>query len=157
MSDIKVTPKIIPANETKKEVVRAASANWQGDLKSGQGTLSTESLVLSEVNYSFKTRFDEGESGTNPEELLAAAHAGCFTMSVSCMLTKQGYTITSLNTTAQVMFEGLDITRVHLSITGLVGSMTADEFSAVVDEATEKCMISKTLKIPVTSESHLLS
>ncbi len=141
----------------EKEVKRTASANWQGDLKGGKGTLSTESLVLSEVNYSFKTRFESGESGTNPEELLAAAHAGCFTMSVAAILAKQNYEITSLNTTANVMFVGLDITKIHLSITGLVANITADEFSSAVIDATEKCMISKALKIPVTSESHLLS
>lgn len=143
--------------EIKKEVKRTASANWQGDLKSGSGRLSTESLVLAEVSYSFSTRFEAGKSGTNPEELLAAAHAGCFTMSVAAILSKQGYVTTSLNTTANVMFEGLDITKVHLSITGIVANMTTEEFSEVVSAATKQCMISKSLKVPVTSESHFIS
>ena len=69
---------------------RTAKAHWQGNLKEGKGTLSTQSGVLDKTNYSFKTRFEEGEKGTNPEELLAAAHAGCYTMSVVSILTKKG-------------------------------------------------------------------
>ena len=72
-------------------MLRTATAHWQGNLKDGKGNISTQSGILDKTNYSFKTRFEEGEKGTNPEELLAAAHAGCFTMSVASMLDKKGF------------------------------------------------------------------
>lgn len=135
---------------------RTAKAHWQGDFKEGKGTLSTESETLKEVNYSFKTRFENGEKGTNPEELLGAAHAGCFTMSVAAIFTKKGIKPTSLDTKASVTLEGLSITTVHLSITGAVPGITADEFTAVTKEAEKNCLISKILNIPITSEAHFV-
>jgi lipoyl-dependent peroxiredoxin len=78
-----------------KNMTRTAKAHWIGNLKEGKGTLTTQSGVLDNTNYSFKTRFEEGEKGTNPEELLAAAHAGCFTMAVCAMLTEKGLIATS--------------------------------------------------------------
>jgi lipoyl-dependent peroxiredoxin len=135
---------------------RTAKAHWQGDFKAGKGTLSTQSEILKETNYSFKTRFEDGEKGTNPEELLGAAHAGCFTMSVAAILTKKGFAPTSLDTTATVILEGLSITTVHLSITGAVPGITAEEFDAVTKEAEKNCLISKILNIPVSSESHFV-
>ena len=140
-----------------KRMERTAKAHWQGTFKEGKGTVSTQSGILEETNYSFKTRFDEGEKGTNPEELLGAAHAGCFTMSVAAILTKKGLNPTSLDTKATVSMEGLNITAVHLSITGVIPGINADEFSAVTTDAKKNCLISKILNIPVTSEAHLIA
>lgn len=135
---------------------RTAKAHWEGSLKDGKGDLTTESGVLNTANYSFKTRFEEGITGTNPEELLAAAHAGCFTMSVSAILTKKGFIPTSLNTEATVSMEGLTITGVHLSVTGSVSGITADDFTAVTKDAEKNCVISKALSVTISSEAHLV-
>ncbi len=134
---------------------RTANANWQGNLKEGKGTLSTQSGILDKTNYSFKTRFVDGENGTNPEELIAAAHAGCFTMSVSAMLTQKGYHSISLDTDATVTLEGSSITGVHLSITGSVAGINADEFTAITKDAEKNCIVSKALSFPISSEAHL--
>jgi len=102
---------------------RTASAVWNGDLKSGRGTVSTESTVLSQAQYSFGTRFENGK-GTNPEELIAAAHAGCFTMALSGQLGSAGLIPDKLETTATVSFEKLDagwtVTQIHLNVKGKV-------------------------------------
>ena len=135
---------------------RTANAHWSGNLKDGHGTLTTESGTLNNTNYSFKTRFEEGEKGTNPEELLAAAHAGCFTMSVSSILTKKGLQPISLNTEATVIMEGLSISEVHLSITGKVEGITADEFTEITKDAEKNCPISKTLNILISSDAHFI-
>jgi osmotically inducible protein OsmC len=137
-------------------MLRTAKAHWQGNLKEGKGTLSTQSGILDKTNYSFKTRFEEGENGTNPEELLAAAHAGCFTMAVDSILTNKGLNPTSLDTTATLTLEGLDITAIHLSITGSVTGINADEFTAVTKDAEKNCIISKSLKVVITSEAHFI-
>jgi len=137
-------------------MVRTATANWQGNLKEGKGTLSAQSGILDKTNYSFKTRFEEGQKGTNPEELLAAAHAGCFTMSVASIIDKKGLIPTSLETTATLTLEGLSITTVHLSITGSVKGLNANEFATVVKEAEQNCIVSKALKLAITSEAHFV-
>lgn len=134
---------------------RTANAEWQGTLKEGKGMLTTQSGVLENSNYSFKTRFEDGEKGTNPEELLAAAHAGCFTMAVGAMLTQKGLNPKSLHTNAAVSMEGLKITGVHLAITGSVDGVTAEEFEAITKDAEKNCLISKVLSIPITSEAKL--
>lgn len=136
---------------------RTATALWHGNLKEGKGTLSTQSGILDKTNYSFKTRFDEGEKGTNPEELLAAAHAGCFTMSVASMLDKKGISPEKLDTNAILTLEGLAITAIHLSITGSGKDMDADTFAAVVKEAEQNCIVSKALKVAITSDNKLHS
>jgi lipoyl-dependent peroxiredoxin len=135
-------------------MIRTATAYWQGNLKEGKGTLSTQSGILNKTNYSFKTRFEEGQKGTNPEELLAASHAGCFTMSVASIIDKKGLITTSLETTATLTLEGLSITAIHLSIKGLVKGINADEFAAIVKEAEQNCIVSKALKVAITSEAH---
>lgn len=135
---------------------RTATAHWSGTLKEGKGTLSTPSGILEKTNYSFKTRF-EGDKGTNPEELLAAAHAGCFTMAVGAILTQKGLDPKSLDTEAAVSMEGLNITGVHLSITGSVSGITAEEFTAITKDAEKNCLISKVLSIPVTSEAKFIA
>jgi osmotically inducible protein OsmC len=136
---------------------RTAKANWTGNLKEGKGKLSTQSGILGNTNYSFKTRFEEGETGTNPEELLAAAHAGCFTMAVASILTQKGFKPDSLDTEATVSLEGLSITGVHLSITGSVSGVNADEFKAMTKDAEKNCIISKAVSIPITSEAHFVT
>lgn len=135
---------------------RTAQAHWSGNLKEGKGSLTTPSGILSSTNYSFKTRF-EGEKGTNPEELLAAAHAGCFTMAVSAIFTQKGISPTSLDTEAIVELQGLDIISVHLIISGSVPGITAAEFDAVTKDAEKNCIISKVLKVPITSESKFVA
>ncbi|MDW8850730.1 OsmC family peroxiredoxin [Flavobacterium sp. MMLR14_040] len=134
---------------------RTAQAQWIGSIKEGKGELTTQSEVLNKTNYSFKTRFDGDEKGTNPEELLAAAHAGCFTMAVSFALTERGLSYASLNTQATVLMEGFEIKSLHLSIIGIVPGITAEEFEIVSKGAKENCLISKILNIPVTLEAHL--
>jgi len=136
---------------------RTATAHWQGTLKEGKGTLTTQSGILNETNYSFKTRFEEGVKGTNPEELLGAAHAGCFTMWVASLLTQKGLNPASLETQATVTLEGTDIIGINLSITGSVPGINAEEFSAITKEAEANCIISKALKVAITSEAHFVA
>lgn len=135
---------------------RTAKAHWAGSIKEGKGELTTQSEILNRTNYSFKTRFTTEEKGTNPEELLAAAHTGCFTMAVSFALTGKGLDPTSLETEAVVSMEGAGITGVHLSITGNVPGISAEEFEAVTKEAEKNCLISKVLNLPISSEAHLV-
>ena len=135
-------------------MIRTAKAHWEGSLKEGKGALSTQSGVLENTNYSFKTRFVEGEEGTNPEELLAAAHAGCFTMAVSSMLNAKGITANKLDTEATLTMEGLSITGIHLNITGSIPGINAEEFATITKDAEKNCLISKVLNIPITSEAH---
>lgn len=136
---------------------RTAKAHWAGSINEGKGELTTQSEILNKINYSFKTRLTGEEKGTNPEELLAAAHAGCFTMSVSFALTEKGLNPTSLDTEATVSMEGFDIKSVHLSITGNVSGISIEDFEAITKGAEQNCLISKALKIPVTSEAYLVS
>ncbi|NVN94096.1 MAG: OsmC family peroxiredoxin [Bacteroidetes bacterium] len=137
-------------------MIRTAKAHWEGNLKEGKGTLDTQSGILNKTNYSFKTRFEEGKKGTNPEELLAAAHAGCFTMAVSAMLTEKGLTPIALDTEATLTMEGLSIKGIHLTITASVKGMNAEAFTKITKAAEENCVISKALSIPISSEAHLI-
>ncbi len=134
---------------------RTASAHWEGDLKTGKGNISTQSTILNKTQYSFKTRFEDG-AGTNPEELLAAAHAGCFTMALGLGVSQAGFTATSLDTVATVTLEGLDITGVHLSVKGTVPNITAQQFTELVKGAEQGCIISKALKVAITSDAQLV-
>ena len=134
---------------------RTASAHWEGDLKTGKGNISSQSTTLNKTQFSFKTRFEDGV-GTNPEELLAAAHAGCFTMAIGAALGQAGTPATSLDTTATVDLQGLDIKGVHLSIKGKVPNITPEKFAEVVKGAEKGCIISKALSIPITSDATLI-
>ena len=137
---------------------RTASAEWQGDLKSGKGLISTESGVLQSTRYSFTTRF-EGEKGTNPEELIAAAHAGCFTMALSGELGKANLKPESLRTTATVTFEkveaGWTVTGSHLEVTGRVPGASAEAFRAAAQAAEKGCPISRLLNAKITMDAKL--
>jgi len=130
---------------------RTANAHWKGTLEGGQGEIGTQSNVLNGTQYSFKTRFADG-IGTNPEELLAAAHAGCFTMAVSAVLTQHNFVAGDLNTTAQV-----EVDMQTLSITGITLELKAsridgvDEalFTKIAGGAKENCILSKALSVPI--------
>lgn len=128
---------------------RSASAVWQGDLKGGKGTISTQSGTLKETQYSFKSRFEEGV-GTNPEELIAAAHAGCFTMAFANELATAGHTAQSVETTAKVTLEmlpgGPTVTKIHLTNKSTVPGIDKATFDEVAKKAKEGCPISRLLK-----------
>lgn len=137
---------------------RNASAEWQGDLKTGKGTVSTESTVLSKTQYSFSTRFENGK-GTNPEELIAAAHAGCFTMALSGQLGNAGLTPQELRTTAAVTFEKLDagwtVTQIHLDVKGKVPNADQAAWEKATQGAKTGCPISRLLNTKITMEAKL--
>jgi len=137
---------------------RKATAEWRGDLKTGRGTLSTESGVLNEARYSFTTRF-EGEKGTNPEELVAAAHAGCFAMALSAELGKTNLTAESLRTTATVSLEkdasGWSITESNLELVARIPNASPEAFRAAADSAKANCPLSKLLKAKITLDARL--
>jgi osmotically inducible protein OsmC len=137
---------------------RKASAVWQGGLKDGRGTISTDSGVLSNAQYSFSTRFEDG-AGTNPEELIAAAHAGCFSMALSGQMGNAGLTVGEIRTTATVTMEKLDagftVTAVHLDTT--VKSPGADKgaFEQAANNAKTGCPISRLLNATITMDARL--
>lgn len=139
-------------------MARKATAVWTGSLKEGQGNISTESGVLSKSPYSFKTRF-ENERGTNPEELIAAAHAGCFTMALAAELGKAGITPESLETTASVTLEkqdaGFSITKSHLDVTARIPNGDNAAFQKAAQAAEAGCPVSKLLKAEITMTAKL--
>ena len=131
---------------------RTAKAHWNGNLKDGKGEISSQSTILNQTPYSFKARFESG-TGTNPEELIAAAHAGCFTMSVSATLERAGFKANDLNTEAI-----LDVDLVNLKITGiqldlkasLIDGVSAKYFQEIAEGAKANCIVSKALSVPIT-------
>jgi osmotically inducible protein OsmC len=137
---------------------RKASAVWNGGLKDGKGTISTDSGVLSDTQYSFSTRFEDGK-GTNPEELIAAAHAGCFSMALSGQLGQAGLTAESINTTATVRLEktdnGFAITSVHLEVKAKVPGADKQAFETAANNAKAGCPVSKVLNAEITMEASL--
>ena len=139
---------------------RKASAVWQGDLKAGKGTLSTDSGVLKQTPYSFHSRFESG-IGTNPEELLAAAHAGCFTMALSAQLGNAGMTATKLETTCTITLEkvgeGFSITKSHLELVAHVPNADNAKFDAAVKAAETGCPVSRLYKAEISVSSQLVT
>ena len=138
---------------------RTASAIWHGNLKNGKGTLSTASGVLQQTAYSFSTRFENG-IGTNPEELIAAAHAGCFTMALSAALQGAGFTAASLATTADLTLENLPekswtITAVHLTTAAQVPGITPEKFAEIAAAAKAGCPVSRVLRADITLDAKL--
>ncbi len=137
---------------------RRATAQWRGDLKTGKGSLSTDSGILQETPYSFTTRFEDGK-GTNPEELVAAAHAGCFTMALSAELGKANLVAESLRTTATVSLDkdgaGWTITESHLELVGKVPGASSDAFRQAAESAEKNCPISRLLKARITMDAKL--
>lgn len=133
---------------------RSATANWQGTGKEGKGTLSTDSGVLKETQYSFSSRFEEG-IGTNPEELVAAAHSGCFTMKLSFNISGAGFTPTSIDTKATVTFVNGEIPNIHLSVKAVVPGLEKEKFDELVLDAKQNCPISKLLNTEITFDAEL--
>jgi osmotically inducible protein OsmC len=139
---------------------RTANAEWRGDLKAGKGLISTASGVLLKAQYSFSTRFEDG-IGTNPEELLAAAHAGCFTMAVSAQLGGAGLTAESLETTCTISLEkgadGFGVTESHLELKAKIPGATQEAFDKAVQAAKAGCPVSKLYKTNITLNATLES
>ena len=137
---------------------RIASAVWQGNLKQGKGTLSSESGVLKETPYSFTTRF-EGTPGTNPEELIAAAHAGCFSMALSAALGQAGVTPESVKTQASLEFQLVQgnwtITSVHLETKARIPGLDKEKFEGIAAGAKANCPVSRVLKAEITLQATL--
>jgi lipoyl-dependent peroxiredoxin len=140
-------------------MIRRAKAVWRGTGRDGNGDLSTDSQVLSRTAYSYKTRF-ENEKGTNPEELIAAAHAGCFTMALAFALQMAGLNPTELTTEAAVTLDpdgpqGFKISRSALTLRAQVPGLSAEKFSSIAREAERNCPVSKVLKAEITLDAKL--
>lgn len=139
---------------------RKGSAVWQGDLKQGKGTVSTASGVLSDTQYSFSSRFEEG-IGTNPEELVAAAHAGCFSMALSAILGEDNVVPERVATTATVTFKPVDgaptLTQSHLEVVAKIPGLSEEAFQTAARKAKEGCPISRALNTEITMDAKLES
>lgn len=139
---------------------RRAKAQWKGDLRTGIGTISSGSGVLSNTSYSFKDRFEQGK-GTNPEELLAAAHAGCFSMALSLMLQNEGLKADSIDTTCTITLEkegdGFAIKKSHLELTARIPGASQDAFDRAAQAAKEGCPVSKLFDTDITLDAKLES
>jgi osmotically inducible protein OsmC len=139
---------------------RKANARWQGTAKEGSGTLSTQSGTLTDVPYTFKARFGDGK-GTNPEELIAAAHAGCFTMALSFALDNAGFTAEAIDTDAQLTLDqvpgGFAITAIHLTTRARIPSIDAAKFNEIAAGAKANCPVSKVLNATITLDATLAS
>ncbi len=138
---------------------RKASAEWKGGLKGGNGTMSTGSGIFKNTKYSFTTRFED-EPGTNPEELIAAAHAGCFSMAFSAQLEKAGFTAESVSTEATLNFEktdaGFTITAIHLDVTAKVPGVDPQTFDTAASNAKTGCPVSRVLNTKITMDAKLI-
>lgn len=134
---------------------RNATAIWKGTIKEGNGTLTTDSKVLDQAQYSFKTRFENG-IGTNPEELIAAAHSGCFTMQLSAYIGEEGYEIESLETQCAIDFQDKSVVGSHLTVKGKIKDISNEMFQELVTKAETTCPISRLLDTKITSEATLL-
>lgn len=137
---------------------RHGTAEWNGGLKDGFGTLSTESGTLNHTQYSFKTRFEEGK-GTNPEELIAAAHAGCFSMAFAAQLEAAGFKADRIETAASVSLEksaeGFSISAIHLQMTAKIPRIEQNEFNKIANKAKEGCPVSKLMRANITMDALL--
>ncbi len=128
---------------------RSSTAVWYGSGKTGSGKISSQSKVLSNIHYAWNTRFEE-EKGTNPEELLAAAHASCFTMKLSFLLNETGFTADELETTSTVTLEKTGITESHLDVKAKVPNISKEKFNELAEKAKNECPMSKALSIKIT-------
>lgn len=134
---------------------RNATAVWKGSIKEGAGTISTQSTVLNNAQYSFKTRFEDGV-GTNPEELVAAAHSGCFSMQLSAFITEAGHEIESIQTRCDINLVEGTIIGSHLTVEAKVSGLSNDTFQELVTKAEKNCPISRLLNTEITSVATLL-
>lgn len=135
-------------------MIRNATAIWNGNGKEGKGVVSTQSTVLSSTQYSYKSRFEDGV-GTNPEELVAAAHAGCFTMKLSFVLQEAGFIADELETRCDITLESGAITQSKLTVKGKVPGISKEKFEESVKDAKDNCPISKLLNTNITYEAEL--
>jgi osmotically inducible protein OsmC len=135
-------------------MIRTASAQWLGSGKEGKGTLTTQTEVLKNTPYSFHSRFAEG-NGTNPEELIAAAHAGCYSMKLSFILVEKGFTPEYIDTAAKLTFEDGTIKSIHLETKVKVSGMNNEQFMAAAEEAKVNCPVSKALNAAITLSAQL--
>lgn len=133
---------------------RNATAVWNGSGKEGTGKLTTQSATLSDTQYSYKSRFEQGV-GTNPEELIAAAHAGCFAMKLSFVLGEAGFTPESLEATSTVTLEGGAITGSHIVVQAKVPGISPEKFQECADDAKANCPVSKALNVEISLEASL--
>lgn len=142
------------------QITKTGSAHWTGQIKDGKGTISTESGALMDQPYGFNTRF-EGVKGSNPEELIGAAHAACFTMFLSKLLGDAGFTPAALDTSAHVTLEkegaGFTISKIHLSLEGAVPGADSATFTKLANEAKSECPVSKLLSAEITMDASLKS
>ena len=134
---------------------RTASAHWEGGGEDGRGAISTQSGALSQEFYEFKTRFKD-KKGTNPEELVGAAHAGCYTMQLAFFIEEEGHTAQRLDTDARVHFEDGKINQIDLSVKGKVPRMNAKEFTKIAEKAKKECPLSKLLNANISLETEFI-
>jgi lipoyl-dependent peroxiredoxin len=135
-------------------MTRHATAKWQGNGKEGKGTLSTQSKALNEVQQSYKSRFEDG-AGTNPEELIAAAHAGCFSMKLSFVLQEAGFTADEIETKCEITLADGIITKSHLTVTAKIPNISKEKFEESAKTAKENCPVSKLLNAAITIKANL--
>lgn len=135
-------------------MTRNATAVWQGTGKDGKGTLSTQSTVLNKTQYSYKSRFEDGV-GTNPEELIAAAHAGCFTMKLSFVLQEGGFIADEIETKCDVTIDNGTITKSHLTVTAKIPNISKEKFDEATKNAKADCPVSKLLNADISMEAML--
>ena len=135
---------------------RTANAVWNGSLKEGEGKITTQSKVLKDSQYCFNSRFGDGKS-TNPDELLAASHAGCFAMALSLILEKEGYTPEALEVTSEVTMDAdkLELTGSHLNLKAKIPNINQDKFMECANTAKDNCPVSKALSVKITLEATL--
>jgi osmotically inducible protein OsmC len=151
---------IVPVSaQQEKQMTTFGTAKWQGGLKDGKGAISTKSGALKEYRYGFAARF-EGQQGTNPEELIGAAHAGCFTMALSKILGDAGFTAEEMNTKAEITLEkqgdGFAITKSHLTLRAKIPGIEAAKFAELAGMAEKGCPVSKLLKAEITLDAELV-
>ena len=133
---------------------RHAKAVWKGSIKEGKGTLTSQSTLLNESPYSFRARFEDGP-GTNPEELIAAAHSGCFAMQLSAFITEEGFEIGEIAAKCDITLESGTITKSHLTVTAKINGISNDKFQELVSKAEKNCPVSKLLNAEITSDATL--
>src|SRR5690606_2904121 len=147
---------VISIQQNRMTMKRKATAVWKGSIKEGSGHLTSQSTVLNETQYSFNSRFEDG-IGTNPEELLAAAHAGCFTMKLSADLTEAGYAPDKLETQSTISFENGKISKSELTVAAAVPHITDEEFQQIAKGAKENCPVSVAFSFEITLQATLES
>ncbi|ATZ73248.1 OsmC family peroxiredoxin [Idiomarina sp. X4] len=137
---------------------RTANAHWKGSIKEGSGVVSTQSGILDKTQYSFKSRFEEGK-GTNPEELIGAAHAGCYAMAFSLMLGEAGYEADNIDAKAEVSLveqdDGFAIDKIHLTVKASIPDISDDKFQELANNAKEGCPVSKVLNADISMDASL--